>query len=102
MGITVQCTCGKELRARDSYGGKSAPCPRCGRTLLIPAQLPEVAWPAMSRMAPDEAEPDRAATVAAACGPKRTRPSYWCVFMGEPGLRYYRQEGTLSTDLQEF
>src|SRR5262245_42476238 len=60
MGISVQCTCGKELRARDSHAGKSAPCPGCGRTLLIPAQLPEVARPAMSRMASDEAEPDRA------------------------------------------
>jgi hypothetical protein len=37
MSISVQCECGRKLKARDEFAGKRADCPTCGKTLSIPA-----------------------------------------------------------------
>jgi hypothetical protein len=37
MSISVQCECGRKLKARDEFAGTRAECPTCGRTLTIPA-----------------------------------------------------------------
>lgn len=36
MPVSVQCECGRNLKARDEFAGKRAECPTCGRTLTIP------------------------------------------------------------------
>lgn len=38
MPISVQCECGRMLKAREEFAGKRAECPTCGRTLAIPEQ----------------------------------------------------------------
>lgn len=40
MSITVNCLCGKKLKAPDRLAGKRAKCPRCGKALEVP-RLPE-------------------------------------------------------------
>jgi hypothetical protein len=37
MPISIQCDCGRKLKARDEFAGSRAECPTCGRTLQIPA-----------------------------------------------------------------
>src|SRR5438034_10143985 len=36
MPISVTCTCGKRLKAKDEMAGKRARCPACGNSVLIP------------------------------------------------------------------
>lgn len=38
MPITVRCSCGKELHARDDMAGKSGKCPGCGEILVFEVQ----------------------------------------------------------------
>ena len=38
MPISIQCECGRKLKARDEFAGSRAECPTCGRTLTIPSQ----------------------------------------------------------------
>lgn len=35
MSITVECPCGKKLKARDEDSGKKAKCPACGAVVAI-------------------------------------------------------------------
>jgi len=37
MGITLVCSCGKRLKARDEDAGKKAKCPGCGTVMVIEA-----------------------------------------------------------------
>ena len=39
MSITVECRCGKKLKARDEDAGKKAKCPGCG-SLVVIEELP--------------------------------------------------------------
>ena len=41
MSITVQCTCGRHLKARDEFAGKRADCPHCGAELTVPKSPPQ-------------------------------------------------------------
>jgi hypothetical protein len=36
MGIAVDCVCGRRMVAPNQYAGCRAPCPTCGRVLMIP------------------------------------------------------------------
>jgi len=36
MPIYVTCSCGKQLKARDDFGGKRAKCPACGLVVRVP------------------------------------------------------------------
>ena len=36
MSISIQCVCGRKLKARDEFAGTRAECPTCGKTLVIP------------------------------------------------------------------
>jgi hypothetical protein len=36
MPITVTCTCGQRLRAKDEDAGRRTKCPKCGGALVIP------------------------------------------------------------------
>jgi hypothetical protein len=57
MAITVNCTCGKQLQARDEYAGKRLKCPGCGATIAVPAGRPD-----------DAAElPDTVAVITFSC-----------------------------------
>src|SRR5262245_47210614 len=40
MAITVKCSCGKCLQARDDLAGKKARCPGCGSVLTLPPPMP--------------------------------------------------------------
>ena len=37
MSISIQCSCGRKLKARDEFAGTRAECPTCGKTIVIPA-----------------------------------------------------------------
>src|SRR5262245_17026077 len=37
MPISVACPCGAKLRAPDAAAGKTFKCPKCGRSVLVPA-----------------------------------------------------------------
>lgn len=39
MPISVNCECGKSLRAPDSLAGKKAKCPQCGAVVSLPAAV---------------------------------------------------------------
>jgi hypothetical protein len=39
--ISVSCSCGKTLRAKDEYAGRKARCPGCGETVSFPAAVSE-------------------------------------------------------------
>ena len=39
MSISITCTCGRQLKARDEFAGTRAECPTCGRTLTIPGAV---------------------------------------------------------------
>ena len=41
MSIIVQCTCGRQLKARDEFAGKRADCPHCGTVLTVPEVVSE-------------------------------------------------------------
>ncbi len=46
MAIVIRCECGKEIRAKEEYGGKRAVCPACRREFVVPLQgAPEQATP---------------------------------------------------------
>lgn len=36
MPITVDCSCGRQIKARDQDAGKTANCPSCARPIAIP------------------------------------------------------------------
>ncbi len=36
MPISVTCTCGRQLQAKDEFAGRRTQCPDCGRELVIP------------------------------------------------------------------
>jgi hypothetical protein len=36
MPLTVDCTCGKKLQARDELAGKKVKCPQCATVLTLP------------------------------------------------------------------
>ena len=64
--ITVDCSCGKKLRAPLTSAGKKVKCPGCGATLEIPAPIAELRVP-IARKSPNpvqtatlEAESDKA------------------------------------------
>src|SRR5262245_48489907 len=40
MAISVTCTCGKQLKAKDEHAGKKAKCPLCGASLTVPVPTP--------------------------------------------------------------
>src|SRR5437867_2133715 len=63
--LTVQCSCGKRLKAPASAVGKRAKCPACGNVLTISAAAPSPA-------APSQAKP--AARKPAAIGPAPVAP----------------------------
>jgi hypothetical protein len=48
MPITVTCSCGRKLSAKDEYAGRTVKCPGCEQPLKIPApaQLPQGQGPA--------------------------------------------------------
>src|SRR5688572_13539388 len=37
MGVSVVCTCGKRLKAKESAAGRTANCPACGQPVTFPA-----------------------------------------------------------------
>jgi len=43
MPINVHCDCGKTLRVKDEYAGRSGKCPACGRRVDVPLPEPEPA-----------------------------------------------------------
>jgi hypothetical protein len=49
--IRFQCTCGKSLKVDDSFAGRKATCPHCGRQVRVPADQGTLA------AGPGEAEP---------------------------------------------
>ena len=60
MSIAIQCTCGRNLKARDEFAGTRADCPTCGKTLVIGPAVNEPARPAAAASNPAstvEAEP---------------------------------------------
>src|SRR5436309_9190344 len=67
--LTVQCSCGKKLKAPASAVGKRAKCPGCGNVLTIPAVAPVAAKQAVPVGAAQPAAVGAAAKPAAA--PKR-------------------------------
>jgi hypothetical protein len=54
MAISLDCACGKVIKASDSLAGKRMPCPACGATRVVPAALPPP--PATSSAAGDDFE----------------------------------------------
>jgi hypothetical protein len=44
MSITVECTCGKKLKAKDEAAGKTGRCPACGNPVNFPVHMPEVGY----------------------------------------------------------
>jgi hypothetical protein len=40
MSISLDCDCGKAIKASDALAGKRIRCPACGATLAVPAALP--------------------------------------------------------------
>ncbi|HEY2251692.1 MAG TPA: hypothetical protein VGH74_11550, partial [Planctomycetaceae bacterium] len=43
MSISIQCECGRKLKARDGFAGTRGECPTCGRTLVIPESADQTA-----------------------------------------------------------
>jgi hypothetical protein len=40
MAISLDCDCGKAIKASDALAGKRMQCPACGATVAVPAALP--------------------------------------------------------------
>ncbi len=40
MPIELRCQCGQRVAAEENQGGKRYPCPKCGRPIEVPRQLP--------------------------------------------------------------
>jgi len=66
MPISIQCECGRKLKAREEFAGSRAECPTCGRTLTIPvAGAPGTGTGAGSPVTFEPARlPDRSANFA--------------------------------------
>jgi hypothetical protein len=46
MSITVQCSCGAKLRAKESHAGRTLACPKCNEPLEVPKpQSPHIPAP---------------------------------------------------------
>jgi WD40 repeat protein/HEAT repeat protein len=59
MSLTVACTCGQHYAVEDQYAGQQVPCPRCGRTLVIPQGGPAVYQAPEYQAPPGEETPGR-------------------------------------------
>src|SRR5438067_12590152 len=64
MPITVSCSCGKQLRAKDESAGKKIRCPGCGSVLSVPAAEEEI----LEEEAPPV--PAKPIVVSCSCGKK--------------------------------
>jgi uncharacterized protein YkwD len=67
MAISFQCPCGAKLHAPEDRAGRKAPCPRCGKVLVVPSRPAPAEPPRPVRSLPGP----RTADVA----PKRTTPT---------------------------
>jgi hypothetical protein len=56
MAISVTCSCGRSLRAKDEAAGKRVRCPGCGNTVEVPAPVADVEDEALAGLmsAPNE------------------------------------------------
>ena len=79
MPITVSCVCGRKLKAPDSFAGKKAKCPNCGKVLAIPAS----AVPVPVAPAPQQAVPGQI-DLADAPPPAAPAPAAPSLVPGQP------------------
>jgi hypothetical protein len=80
MHISIACPCGARLRAPDAAAGKTFKCPKCGRSILVPAG--DAAEPLPAEPAPY--------AVAAPPSPPPVRATKACPYCGETILAVAR------------
>jgi hypothetical protein len=60
MSISVTCSCGRALRAKDEAAGKRVRCPGCGNAVEVPVPGAEVEQEALAGLMSSEGEYDMA------------------------------------------